>query len=133
MRRLLLISAAVMGLSMPALADGNGPPYDHLYLCRSPLLAHDFIGSVEEVANDGVAITDSVADQICNHMRAGSDPQCIRAEAKHFEAYGSGWDGMLEITDGTTKIWFHNPDSSGWISPDYYFHHQASLNAQKGN
>jgi hypothetical protein len=24
------------------------------------------------------------------------------------------------MTDGKTKIWFHNPDTGGWIHPDYY-------------
>jgi hypothetical protein len=26
----------------------------------------------------------------------------------------------MAISDGKTKAWFHNPDTLGWIHPDYY-------------
>jgi hypothetical protein len=106
------------------------PAVDHLFLCRSPLLAKDFIGTIEDISNDGVHVTDEIAQQVCDHMRAGSDPQCLRVDAAHLEPFAAGWAGMLAITDGTTRVWFHNPDANGWISPDYFFHHQARLKAE---
>jgi hypothetical protein len=24
------------------------------------------------------------------------------------------------MSDGKTKVWFHNPDTGGWVHPDYY-------------
>jgi hypothetical protein len=24
------------------------------------------------------------------------------------------------MSDGKTRVWFHNPDSGGWVHPDYY-------------
>jgi hypothetical protein len=26
----------------------------------------------------------------------------------------------MAMTDGKTKVWFHNPDTGGWVHPDYY-------------
>jgi hypothetical protein len=53
-------------------------------------------------------------------MRAGKDPQCIRVEADDFRPIASGWGGALAMTDGHTKVWFHNPDAAGWVHPDFY-------------
>jgi hypothetical protein len=27
---------------------------------------------------------------------------------------------MLALTDGTTKVWFHGPDTLGWVHPEFY-------------
>jgi hypothetical protein len=92
----------------------------HLFLCRSPLLAFDFWQELQHIAKQGVTITPAIVEEVCQGMRAGADPQCIRFEADGFKPVGSGWGGALAMSDGTTKIWFHNPDAGGWIHPGHY-------------
>lgn len=104
-----------------ALADG-------VYLCRSPLLAYDFWNSLLSLEQQGVTITPTIAEQICNGMRAGHAPQCIRVVAAHFKPFASGWNGSLAMTDGNTRIWFHEPDGFGWIDSRYYIN---LLNAEQ--
>src|SRR5271165_4454202 len=82
----------------------------HLYLCRSPLLAFNFRESLIDIKRQGVTLTPTIAEEICNGMRAGSEPQCIRVEGDNFKPIASGWGGALAMTDGTTRIWFHHPD-----------------------
>ena len=53
-------------------------------------------------------------------MKAGRDPQCISVDADEFKPVASGWGGALSLSDGKTKVWFHNPDAGGWVHPDYY-------------
>lgn len=113
MKRLMLIVL----LALPTSADG---PADHLYLCRSPLLAFDFWGGLTNLQRQGVTLTPKIAQEICDGMRAGKIPQCIRADADDFKPVASGSDGALAMSDGKTKIWFHNPDTGGWVHPDYY-------------
>lgn len=67
-----------------------------------------------------MTLTPKIAEEICAGMKAGSDPQCIRVEAEKFTPVASGWGGALAMSDGKTKIWFHQPDTGGWIHPDYY-------------
>jgi len=50
-------------------------------------------------------------------MKAGDAPQCIRVEVDQVKPIASGWGGALALTDGKTRIWFHNPDSDGWVHP----------------
>jgi hypothetical protein len=100
---------------------------DHIFLCRSPLLAYDFWNSLLAIQQQGVVVTSTIAAQICNGMKAGQDPQCISLVRAHFEPFASGWNGSLAITDEDTKIWFHEPDGFGWVDSRYYI---SRLNAQ---
>jgi hypothetical protein len=104
-------------LSLSISAEG---PTNHLYLCRSPLLAFDFWGSLLNLQQQGVTITPKIAQEICDGMHAGLTPQCIRVDSDDFKPIASGSDGALAMTDGKTKTWFHNPDTLGWVHPDYY-------------
>jgi len=46
--------------------------------------------------------------------------RCIRVEGDGFKPVASGSGGALALADGKTKVWFHQPDSGGWVHPDYY-------------
>jgi hypothetical protein len=113
MKQLILIVL----LSLPISA---GEQTDHLYLCRSPLLAFDFWKSLLNLQGQGVTITPKIAQEICDGMRAGRDPQCIRVDADNLKPVASGWGGALAMTDGKTKAWFKTPETGGWVHPDYY-------------
>ena len=113
---LLLISLALIGR---VYSEEN---HKHIYLCRSPLLAFDFWNSLQSLKKQGVALTPKIAQEICAGMKAGRDPQCIRVEMDEFKPIASGWGGALALTDGKTKVWFHNPDTAGWVHPDYYIY-----------
>jgi hypothetical protein len=93
---------------------------NHLYLCRSPLIAFNFWGALQNLSQQGVTITPTITQEICNGMRAGTTPQCIRVEADTFKPVASGWGGALAMSDGKTSTWFHNPDTGGWVHPDYF-------------
>lgn len=95
-------------------------PRKHIYLCRSPLLAFDFWRSLHDIQTKGVKMTPKIAEEICAAMKAGDEPQCIRVEGDEFKPIASGWGGALALTDGKTRVWFHHPDSAGWVHPDYY-------------
>jgi hypothetical protein len=96
---------------------------DKLFICRSPLLANNFWDEIKSIAQKGIKITPEIAQQICDHMRAGDAPQCLRISGASLTPFASGWAGMLAITDGRTKVWFQEPDSFGWVNPEYYFMH----------
>ena len=68
----------------------------------------------------GVTVTPKIAEEVCRGMRAGEEPQCIRVDADIFRPVASGWGGALAMSDGKTSVWFHNPDTAGWIHPEYY-------------
>ncbi len=93
-----------------------------IYLCRSPLLAFDFWNSLIAIQNQGVTVTPTIAAQICNGMKAGRVPQCIRVEGPSFKPFASGWNGSLAMADDKTKDWFHEPDGFGWIDSRYYIY-----------
>jgi hypothetical protein len=84
------------------------------------VLAFDFWNQLQDIKAKGVTVTSEIAGEVCNKMRAGSGPQCIRVEGQSFRPIASGWAGALALTDGKTKIWFHNPASGGWVHPKYY-------------
>jgi hypothetical protein len=113
---LLFLILALVASSASAFVESKR----HLYLCRSPLLAFNFWQELQDVQKKGVTLTPKIAEQICSGMKAGNDPQCIRVEADKFTPVASGWGGAMAMSDGKTKIWFHNPDGGGWIHPDYY-------------
>jgi hypothetical protein len=115
-----LLSLLVIIFICHPLSVSAGGKTKHLYLCRSPLLAFNFWESLINIQRQGVTLTPTIAEEICNGMRAGSEPQCIRVEGDNFKPIASGWGGALAMTDGTTRIWFHHPDTGGWIHPDYY-------------
>jgi hypothetical protein len=114
-RRALKFVAALL-LSLPI----SGKEPHHLYLCRSPLLAFDFWGSLVNLQQQGVTVTPKIAQEICDGMRADRSPQCIRVDADDFKPIASGADGALAMSDGKTETWFHNPDTLGWVHPDLY-------------
>jgi hypothetical protein len=116
MKHLTLI-ASLVTLSLSLSAGGTRK---HLYLCRSPLLAVNFWEALENIQRQGVTVTPKIAQEICTGMKAGQDPQCLRVEADEFKPVSSGWGGALAMSDGKTKVWFHNPDTGGWVHPDYY-------------
>jgi len=97
-----------------------------IYLCRSPLLAFDFWNKLQDLKKQGVSVTREITQQVCDHMKAGTDPQCVYIEVAKFKPIASGWGGALALTDGKTKVWFHNPDSGGWVHPDYYVYLENS-------
>ncbi len=118
MKRLsLIVLLSLILLTIPVSAEGH---HKHLYLCRSPLLAFDYWGALQNIQRQGVTLTPKIAQEICDGMKAGREPQCIRVEADDFKPVASGWGGALAMADGKTKIWFHNPDAGGWVHPDYY-------------
>lgn len=115
----LIIALLALALAAPIL------PQEHerrIYLCRSPLLAFNFWNSLQNLIKQGVTLTPQIAQQICDHMKAGTDPQCIYVEMAQFKPIATGWQGAMALTDGKTKVWFHNPDTGGWVSPDYYIY-----------
>lgn len=87
---------------------------------RGALLAYDFWNSLQDLSKKGITLTPKIVEEICAGMKAGSEPQCIRIEAATFTPVATGWGGALTMSNGKTKVWFHNPDSGGWIHPDYY-------------
>ncbi len=117
MKRLIILALSLVLLSSSVSAGGDRK---HLYLCRSPLLAFNFWESLQNIQGQGVSVTPKIAQEICSGMKAGQDPQCLRVEADAFQPVASGWGGALAMSDGKTKIWFHNPDTGGWVHPDYY-------------
>jgi hypothetical protein len=115
-----LISIALLSLILPSFGISVEGNRNHLFVCRSPLLAFDCWAALQNIQRQGVTLTPKIVEEVCNGMRAGQAPQCIRVEADAFKPVASGWGGALAITDGKTKLWFHNPDTGGWIHPDYY-------------
>ena len=81
------------------------------------------LGALQNLQRQGVTLTPEIAQEICDGMKAGRDPQCIRVEADDFRPIASGSDGALAMSDGKTKVWFHNPDAGGWVHPDYYIYY----------
>lgn len=112
-----------IGLLSPVLLVAAGPAEGsakHLFVCRSPVLAFDFWNSLQDIQRKGITLTPQMAEQVCNGMRAGAEPQCLRVDGNEFKPVASGWGGALAMSNGATKIWFHNPDTAGWVHPDYY-------------
>lgn len=46
----------------------------------------------------------------------------MRIDADEFKPVASGWKGALARSDGKTEVGFHNPDTGGWVHPDYYIY-----------
>jgi len=113
--RTVLIAISLFAATSVAMAENQ-----HLFVCRSPLLAFDFWNSLHDLQNKGVKITPQIAQEICDGMKAGTDPQCIRIEGENLKPVASGWQGAIAMSDGPKKVWFRYPDSMGWIHPDYY-------------
>ncbi len=115
-----LLRALMVGLILPCLpASAEGKP-KYLFLCRSPSLAYAFWSDLHDVQSKGVTLTPRIMEETCSGMKAGEDPQCIRVVSDEFKPVASGWGGALALTDGKTKVWFHEPDGGGWVHPDYY-------------
>jgi hypothetical protein len=114
------VCVVLIALSIPVLATASDAGSRHLYVCRSPVLAFDFWNTLQEIQRKGVTVTPKMAQEVCDGMKAGADPQCIRIEGDDLRPVASGWQGAMAMTDGKTKVWFHNPDSLGWIDPVYY-------------
>jgi hypothetical protein len=108
--------AAFLLVALPISAEKP----NHLYLCRSPLLAFNFWEALGNLQSQGITVTPKITQEVCDGMHTDREPQCIRAEGEDFKPVGSGWGGALAMTDGKIKVWFHNPETAGWIHPDYY-------------
>ncbi len=119
MRSLGLIALFLVAMPLVA-SQGDQVQHKHVYLCRSPLLAFDFWRSLQEVREKGIQMTPQIAEQICDNMKAGQAPQCIRVEVDQIKPVATGWGGAMAVTDGKTRVWFHNPESGGWMHPEYY-------------
>ncbi len=91
-----------------------------LYVCRSPLLAFAFWNSLKEIGRKGVTITPAIAKRVCDGMNTGGVPQCVSIRGEHLTPVVTGAGGAMSMSDGTTTIWFHNPNEGGWIHPEYY-------------
>jgi hypothetical protein len=117
MKRLCICCLVAILLCCAAFSQEH---HKHIYLCRSPLLAFDFWNTLHDIQQKGITLTPEIAQQVCSHMKAGDAPQCIRVEVDQVKPIRSGWGGALALTDGTTTIWFHGPDSACWVHPDYY-------------
>ncbi|MEK0235704.1 hypothetical protein [Ralstonia pseudosolanacearum] len=113
-------SAALFALGMSTLVKADDATRKHLYVCRSPVLAFDFWNGLQEMQRKGVTVTPKIAQEVCNGIRAGDEPRCLRVEADGFKPVASGYGGAMAMSDGKTKVWFHNPDTLGWVHPDYY-------------
>jgi hypothetical protein len=123
MRRLIIVGFCLMLSCPPGFAKDSR---DHLFLCRSPLLAFNFWEALHSIQRQGVTLTPKIVQEVCDGMRAGSDPQCVRVEAAEFKPIASGWGGALAMSDGKTKSWFHDPEAGGWVHPDYYVSYMNS-------
>jgi hypothetical protein len=115
-----LIAIALLSCAWAPLQISANVGRGHLYVCRSPLLAFDFWNALQEIQRKGVTVTPKISEQVCNNMKAGKDPQCLRVEADSFKVVSSGWGGALALSDGKIRVWFHNPDAGGWVHPEYY-------------
>ncbi len=69
-----LICGGLIALSVATAADAERR---HLYVCRSPLLAFDFWNTLQDMHRQGVTVTSKIAQEVCDHMKAGDDRQCI--------------------------------------------------------
>lgn len=82
---------------------------NHLYLCRSPLLAFSFFGCLAEPPGAGSDYYTQDISRNCDGIRAGRDHQCVLVEADDFKPVASGWGGAMAITDGKTRFGFTIP------------------------
>ena len=115
-----VVCAALFALSISTTANADDATRKHLYVCRSPVLAFDFWNALQDMQRKGVTVTPKIAQELCNGMRAGDEPQCLRIEADDFKPVASGYGGAMAMSDGKTKTWFHRPDTLGWVHPNYY-------------
>lgn len=115
-----LTCVLLIALSMPLSAAEVNAGHKRLFLCRSPLLAFDFWNALKEMHQKGVTMTPKIAQEVCDGMKAGEEPQCIRVDADDFKPIASGWGGAMAMSDGKTRVWFRNPDTLGWVHPEYY-------------
>jgi hypothetical protein len=121
MKRTRYLAVLVAAFLAPLVAQADDTPaLTHLYLCRSPILAFDFWETLQDIQQKGVTITPTIAAEVCAHMKAGNEPQCIKVEAANFEVTGTDYQGAMTMSDGKTKFWFHDPDAIGWVHPQYY-------------
>jgi hypothetical protein len=114
----ILMILMVLSAASSSRADTND--VKHMFLCRSRLLAFDFWQSLQDLHQKGITLTQQLAQQVCDGMKAGTEPQCMRVDGAYLKPIASGWGGAMAMSDGATKMWFHNPDSLGWVHPQYY-------------
>lgn len=114
-KKVALTAVALVLIALSGLAQAKP-----VFVCRSPLLAFDFQKSLQELRAKRVNPTPQLAEQICDGMRAGTERQCRRIEVVELKPIAAGWGGALALSDQGTRVWFHNPDSGGWVAPDYY-------------
>lgn len=114
------LCAVLIALSGPTMATADEAARRHLYVCRSPVLAFEFWNALQDMQKKGVTLSPKIAQEVCSGMKAGEEPLCLRVEGTAFKPVSSGYGGAMAMSDGMTKVWFHNPDTLGWVHPDYY-------------
>jgi hypothetical protein len=118
-----LILSAVLFFGLTAGAQthlrGRG-----MYLCVSPVVAHNFWESVVTTHSKGVKITRDVLSQLANGQKVNAGQGCTwlpgsRLKAVNYMAnVGCAYGGMLLVTDGKRK---------GWAVTDYYIRYENDL------
>jgi hypothetical protein len=92
MNSILIVAAALLSLTGAAQAESG------MFLCPSPLLAHDYWAAVSSALQSGFPAAESLRTLApankCQYV-AGDDLRPI----------GAGWAGMIKITDGRVFGW----------------------------
>ena len=110
----LLLALLLFGALPLSAVEVAGPT--GMYVCRSPLLAFDFWGSVIHVSQElRIRLTRQIMAQLA------ADQKCVPVVSERLRPIKSSWGGALAVADGDkSPIFFHNPDTLGWVHPDYY-------------
>ncbi|MCU6499570.1 hypothetical protein LPN04_17385 [Rugamonas sp. A1-17] len=106
--------------SLLSLAHAENTDLQTVFVCRSPLLAFDFWSKVQALRTQGIEVNRKIVRELCKGMHVGDSPQCLEVQFSGIKPVASGWGGALALADSGQRIWFHEPDSGGWVHPDYY-------------
>lgn len=98
--RKLVAGFAILLWPLPACALEPG-----MFLCPSPLIAHNFWGDLAAAQQLGVHVDRTIAAQI-----AAKD-KCEFVRSDSLKPVSAGWGGTLALTDG--KV-------TGWATLEYY-------------
>lgn len=95
-----------------------------MYVCVSPVVAHDFWESVITTHKNGVKITREVFSQLAKGQKVNGGQGCTWLGSASLKAVsympnqGCGYGGMLLVTDGKQK---------GWAVTEYYIRYENVL------
>jgi len=119
----LLTITTLLVAALSFLRTANGAEDNEaqtIFVCRSPLLAFDFWSKTQDLRRQGVEVDRKILQQLCDGMHAGNSPQCLAVRFTSIKPVASGWGGALALANEGQRIWFHQPDSGGWVHPNYY-------------